>query len=139
MRKRSARVYVRDRIAITYASSQLPAATKERIIDATKAILDIANESADAFPPLKSCLGGINALIKHYEVRFHRIASRSLLIHSSQESKDVEEKLGDLIPWLTKLKDNVMAPSAEDNREEMERLEQLTRFPLHHYLLIHWS
>lgn len=26
----------------------------------------IANESADALPPLKSCLGGITALIKSY-------------------------------------------------------------------------
>ena len=50
------------------------AATKRRFIDATKTILDIANESADAFPPLKSCLGGINALIRYYEVRLHRIA-----------------------------------------------------------------
>jgi hypothetical protein len=39
-----------------------------------KTLLEIANESADAFPPLKSCLGGINALVKHYEVRLHRIA-----------------------------------------------------------------
>ena len=31
-------------------------------------LLDIAKESSDAFPPLKSCLGGINALIKHYDV-----------------------------------------------------------------------
>ena len=35
-------------------------------------LLDIAKESSDAFPPLKSCLGGINALIKHYEVRRYR-------------------------------------------------------------------
>jgi hypothetical protein len=33
-------------------------------------LLDIAKESSDAFPPLKSCLGGINALIKHYDVRW---------------------------------------------------------------------
>ena len=30
-------------------------------------LLDIAKESSDAFPPLKSYLGGINALIKHYD------------------------------------------------------------------------
>ena len=35
-------------------------------------LLDIAKESSDAFPPLKSCLGGISALIKHYEVRLYR-------------------------------------------------------------------
>ena len=36
-------------------------------------LLDIAKESTDAFPPLKSCLGGINALIKHYDVRLRQI------------------------------------------------------------------
>ena len=33
-----------------------------------KILLDVAKESADWFPPLKSALGGVNALIKHYEV-----------------------------------------------------------------------
>src|SRR5258708_22358769 len=56
------------------SSSPVVAAKKQRFIDATKTLLDIANESSDAFPPLKSCLGGINALIKYYEVRVHPIA-----------------------------------------------------------------
>jgi len=33
-----------------------------------KILLDVAKESADWFPPLKAALGGVNALIKHYEV-----------------------------------------------------------------------
>lgn len=33
-----------------------------------KILLDIAKESSDWFPPLKAALGGVNALIKHYEV-----------------------------------------------------------------------
>lgn len=37
-------------------------------------LLDIAKESSDAFPPLKSCLGFITALIKHYDVRRHQIS-----------------------------------------------------------------
>ena len=45
-----------------------------------------------------------------------------------QESKDVEEKLRDLIPWISKLKDSVTSPGAGDNPEEVERLEQLIRF-----------
>ena len=55
-------------------SEKTATATKQRFIDATKTLLDIANESPDAFPPLKSCLGGINALIKYYEVRLNPIA-----------------------------------------------------------------
>ena len=42
---------------------------KRRLVDVTKVLLDIAKESADAFPPLKSCLGGINTLVEHYKVR----------------------------------------------------------------------
>jgi len=53
---------------IAAPTSQLPAAGTQRFIDAMKMLLNIAKESADACPPLKSCLGGIEALIKHYDV-----------------------------------------------------------------------
>ena len=43
-------------------------AKRQRVVDATKILLDVAKESADWFPPLKSALGGVTALIKHYEV-----------------------------------------------------------------------
>ena len=43
----------------------------------------------------------------------------------SQQSKDVEDKLGDLIPWLIKLKDSVTTASADGNHEETKRREQL--------------
>ena len=33
-----------------------------------KILLDVAKESSDCFPPLKSTLGFVNVLIKHYEV-----------------------------------------------------------------------
>ena len=55
------------------------------------------------------------------------------LIHSPQECKDVEEKLGDLIPWLIKLKDSLTTPKADNNPEEAERRENLTRFVSHLY------
>ncbi|KAF9785412.1 hypothetical protein BJ322DRAFT_1108847 [Thelephora terrestris] len=84
--------------------------TKRRCIDGTKILLDIAKESSDAFPPLKSCLGGITALIRHYE-----------------ECKDVEDKLKDLIPWLIKLKYYVTKGSASGSPEEAERRKELIR------------
>jgi len=43
-------------------------AKRQRVVDAAKILLDVAKESADWFPPLKSALGGMTALIKHYEV-----------------------------------------------------------------------
>ena len=49
-------------------SSECLLAKKQKVVDCAKILLDIAKESADWFPPLKSALGGVNALIKHYEV-----------------------------------------------------------------------
>ena len=40
----------------------------QRAVDGAKILLDIAKESSDWFPPLKSALGGVSALISHYEV-----------------------------------------------------------------------
>jgi len=51
---------------------RLPA-KRQRIADSVKIVLDVAKESADWFPPLKAALGGVNALIKHYEVLIERM------------------------------------------------------------------
>lgn len=121
---------MRRRTITKFTGSRISAAKKQRLIDTTKVLLDIAKESSDACAPLKSCLGGICALIKHYEVRSRQIGSQPCLVdlHLPQESKDVEEKLGDLIPWLNKLKGSVTTARPDDSREEAERHEQLTRF-----------
>ena len=50
---------------------------------------------------------------------------------SLQQSKDVEDKLGDLIPWLTKLKDSAALTSLGGNHEEAERRERLKRYVQH--------
>ena len=43
-------------------------AKKQRAADGLKILLDVAKESSDWFPPLKSALSGVSAVIKHYEV-----------------------------------------------------------------------
>jgi len=43
-------------------------AKRKRVADGAKILLDVAKETSDWFPPLKSALGGVSALIKHYEV-----------------------------------------------------------------------
>ena len=43
-------------------------AKKQRVVDTMKILLDVAKESTDWFGPLKSALGGVSALVKHYEV-----------------------------------------------------------------------
>jgi len=49
-------------------------AKRQRVADGAKILLDIAKESSDWFPPLKSALGGVGALIKHYEVLVELVA-----------------------------------------------------------------
>ena len=43
-----------------------------------KILLDVAKESADWFGPLKSALGGVSALVKHYEV----LGEYTTVVHS---------------------------------------------------------
>lgn len=45
---------------------------KQRAGDGLKVLLDVVKESSDWFPLLKSALGGMSALIKHYEVLVER-------------------------------------------------------------------
>ena len=54
--------------AISPLTTRRILAKKQRVAEGIKILLDIAKESADWFPPLKSALGGVSALIKHYEV-----------------------------------------------------------------------
>ena len=49
------------------------------------------------------------------------------LTYPSQGCKDVEDKLGELVLWLTKLNESVTTTNADDNPEEAERREQLIR------------
>ena len=58
------------------------------------------------------------------------------LTDTPQESKNIEDQLESLLPWLTRLKDSMTKSGADSTREEAERREQLTRFgPYPHYLI----
>ena len=116
-------------------SLRVRSAKRQRLIDATITLLDIVKESADAFPPLKSCLGAIDAFRKHCEVCPCRFAVISLTC-SPQQSKDVEEKLRDLIPWLAALESAVATETLDINPEEVLRRQQLTRLASHLYCLV---
>jgi len=105
-----------------------PQAKKQRLIEATKVLLDVAKDSSDWFPPLKSCLGGIAALIKHYDVCSYQIIPPNPLTDSSQQIQDVKDKLEDLSPWVVKLKVSLTMVDPKDDREEAERRTQLAKF-----------
>ena len=45
----------------------------------------------------------------------------------SQQSKDVSDKLDELIPWLTKLREGLAKVDANEGQQEVERRTQLAR------------
>ncbi|KAF9784529.1 hypothetical protein BJ322DRAFT_851232 [Thelephora terrestris] len=83
---------------------------RQRTVDCAKTLLDIAKESADWFPPLKAALGGVSALIKHYE-----------------QFEDVKEKVEELIPQLDRFKQYIATATVEEDPEETNRRTGLTR------------
>jgi hypothetical protein len=111
----------------TLTVRRLPA-NRHRVADGVKILLDIAKESSDWCPPLKSVLGGVNALIKHYEVWAERVAVTHNLHERPQESEDVREKVEDLIPYLNRFKQTVNAVVSDGDQAEKERRSELFRY-----------
>ena len=91
-----------------------------------KVLLDVAKESSDWFPPLKSCLGGITALVNHYDVRCIK-RSWARLTDPPQQYNDVKDKLEELLPWLTKLREGLAKADGNEGQQEVERRARLAR------------
>jgi hypothetical protein len=106
---------------------RLPA-KRQRVADGAKILLDIAKESSDWFPPLKSALGGVGALIKHYEVWIKRVAVARDLHVCSQEFKDIRENIEDLIPHLKRFKQYANAAIFDGDQAEKKRRSELSRY-----------
>ncbi|KAF9784522.1 hypothetical protein BJ322DRAFT_851153 [Thelephora terrestris] len=83
---------------------------KQRVVGCVKMLLDIAKESADWFPPLKAALGGVNALISHFE-----------------QFKDVKDKIQELLPQLDRLQQSFNTATLDGDPEEKNRREELVR------------
>ena len=76
-----------------------------RVYGGVKVVLDIAKETADVFPPLKSALGELTALLKHNDVS-----------HYSRSTKMCADFGGDKQPMVTK----------DDVRRLISRVKSLT-------------
>jgi hypothetical protein len=42
---------------------------KSTAYSSAKVVIDVVKESSDIFPPLKAAVGGLAAILKHYDVR----------------------------------------------------------------------
>ena len=58
-------------------------------------------------------------------------SSSTSLMNSPQEIQDVKDKLEDLTPWVTKLKDGLVNTAAKGDHKEAERRTQLAKFASH--------
>ncbi|KAF9649808.1 hypothetical protein BDM02DRAFT_3186020 [Thelephora ganbajun] len=91
------------------SSSDQSWSKKRRVADAAKILLDIVKDSAGWFPPLKSALGGVTALIERYE-----------------QLEDVKVK--DLKLQLDRFKRNITTIPVDGDPKETGRRQELTRY-----------
>jgi hypothetical protein len=114
--------------AISILTALWRPAKGKRVVDGVKILLDIAKESSSSFPPLGSALGGVGALIKHYEVWDEWIAVAQNLRERPQQFKDVKEKIEDLIPHLNRLKQNGNSTVSGGDQAEKKRRSEFFRY-----------
>jgi hypothetical protein len=85
---------------------RLPA-KRQRFVDCVKVLLDVVKESSEWCVPLKPALGGVNALIRHYEVPVEWMAVTHNVHEPSQLFERLREKIEDLILHLNRFTRNV--------------------------------
>ena len=95
-------------------------------ISGAKIALDIAKESADAFGPLKSVLGGIAAILKHCEVRHFRAPVLTSDRVCLQQTTAVRNQIQVLLSRIATLETIFSSPT--DDREEQDRRSESLRF-----------
>ena len=80
----------------------------QRVADGVKVLLDVMKESFDWLPSLKSVVGGVNALVKYYEVWIERVTVTHNLHEHPQQFEDVRKEVEYLKPQLDGLKQNTI-------------------------------
>ena len=87
----------------------------------------MVKESSDVFPPLKSVVGGLTAVLKHYDVRSVSLAQPVILIlmHYPQQATTNRQTIEHLIPRVEKLAESLHVNVPESETKEHERREIL--------------
>ena len=90
-----------------------------------KVVADVVKESSDVFPPLKSVVGGLTAILKHYDVRPASSASPMILMYYPQQATANRQAIEQLIPRVERLAESVRANVSESETKEHKRRETL--------------
>jgi len=87
----------------------------------------VVKESSDVFPPLKSVVGGLTAVLKHYDVRSISLAPSMILMYYPQQATANQQAIEQLIPRVERLAESVRANVPESEIKERNRRETLKR------------
>ena len=87
----------------------------------------MVKESSDVFPPLKSVVGGLTAVLKHYDVRSISLAPSMILMYYPQQATANQQAIEQLIPRVERLAESVRANVPESEIKERNRRETLKR------------
>ena len=91
-----------------------------------KLFLRATKESADAFPPLKSVVGGLCFILDNYEVWHSFWYTQSLVFTSpAQQTRANKKAIESLVPRIKALSASLCKPVPESNSGEQMRRKEL--------------
>ena len=85
-----------DRALDRGAANENKSNWKSTAYSSAKVVVDVVNESSDVFPPLKAAVGGLAAILKHYDVwSISPISSTALTIASANDGQSENDRIVD--------------------------------------------
>ena len=90
----------------------------------TKLVINLLKESADAFPPLKSAVGGLSVILDHRDVRFIFHTTHPRCSRLSQRTIDCRKTIELLMPRVEGLAESLYTPVPEGEEGRRKVLER---------------
>ena len=92
-----------------------------------ESILRTVKDSSDVFPPLKSVLGGLCAILENSEVWFTSQSLESRGLQPFQRTAENKQAIESLAPRVKTLAESFCAPIPDDDTQEKARRKILER------------
>ena len=84
----------------------------------TKSAINLVKESSDAFPPLKSVVGCLSAVLNHCDVRFILFMPPNICLQLSQQMIACRKTIELLIPRVEGLMESMSEPALGGEEEK---------------------
>ena len=92
--------------------------------------VEIANESADMFLPLKAVVGALSVLLQNYDVSTSKDLVSAATYHFLQQTTVNEDQTRDAKERVRSLREVLSSPVGDHDGEETARRRALRRFVL---------